>query len=92
MMYNHEMTDQRRKIMSNKEVIKDLVEKLLSIENEISLLQEDRKITLNDYKDKLDLKAFRAALRIAKIKSKLGSSEDELDNILNVVEDRLTLL
>jgi uncharacterized protein (UPF0335 family) len=78
--------------MSNKEVVKELVEKLLTIENEISLLQEDRKVTLGDYKDRLDIKAFRAALRIAKIKSKLGSSEDELDNILDVVEDRLTVI
>ena len=77
--------------MSNKEVVKELVEKLLTIENEISVLQEDRKDTLSDYKDKLDVKAFRAALRIAKIKAKLGSSEDALDNILDVVEDRLTI-
>jgi hypothetical protein len=78
--------------MSNKEVVKELVEKLLTIENEISLLQEDRKVTLGDYKDRLDIKAFRAALRIAKIKSKLGDSEDALDNILDVVEDRLTVI
>lgn len=78
--------------MSNKEVVKELVEKLLTIESEINLLQEDRKITLSDYKDRLDIKAFRAALRIAKIKSKLGDSEDALDNILGVVEDRLTVI
>ena len=78
--------------MSNKEVVKELVEKLLTIENEITVLQEDRRDTLSDYKDKLDLKAFRAALRIAKIKSKLGNSENELDNILDVVEDRLTII
>ncbi len=77
--------------MSNKEVVKELVEKLLTIENEISVLQEDRKDTLSNYKGKLDVKAFRAALRIAKIKAKLGSSEDALDNILDVVEDRLTI-
>ena len=77
--------------MSNKEVVKELVEKLLTIENEISVLQEDRKDTLSDYKDKLDVKAFRAALRIAKIKAKLGSSEDALVNILDVVEDSLTI-
>tara|TARA_Y100001937_G_C7053070_1_gene300070 strand:- start:394 stop:630 length:237 start_codon:yes stop_codon:yes gene_type:complete len=78
--------------MSNKEVVKELVEKLLTIENEITVLQEDRRDTLSEYKDRLDLKAFRAALRIAKIKSKLGNSENELDNILDVVEDRLTII
>ena len=77
--------------MATKETVKELVEKLVNLENEIKILQEDRKILLEDYREKIDIKAFRAAFRIAKIKTKLGDSESELDNILDVVEDRLTL-
>ena len=45
-----------------------------------------------EYKDKLDVKAFQAALRIAKIKGKLrDTSETEFDNILLTVEDKLTI-
>jgi uncharacterized protein (UPF0335 family) len=77
--------------MSVREAVKELVEKLLNIENEIKILQEDRKIVLEDYKERIDVKAFKAAFRIAKIKAKLGDSESELDSILDVVEDRLTV-
>ena len=36
------------------EDIKDLVEKITSIDNEIKLLQEDRKTALEDFKGKID--------------------------------------
>ena len=78
--------------MAVKEVVLELVERLLKVENELKLLQEDRKILFAEYKDKLDVKAFKAALRIAKIKSGLGEvSGAELENILGTVEDKLTI-
>ena len=48
------------------ESVRELVEKITQIDGEIKLLQEDRKSVLDEYKDKLDLKAFKAALRIVK--------------------------
>jgi hypothetical protein len=39
----------------------------------------------------MDLKALRAAIRIAKIKLKLGESEGELDNMLETVENKFGL-
>ena len=78
--------------MSSKEMIHELVEKILSIENEISLLQEDKKGLLSDYKDKLDIKAFNAALRVARIKAKLSdTSEAEFENFLSSVEDKICI-
>ena len=78
--------------MSVNEVVNELVDKLTQIENEMKLLQEDRKVLYDEYKEKLDLKAFKAAVRIAKIKSKLGeASEVELDNMLDTVEDKITV-
>ena len=77
--------------MSVNEVVNELVDKLTQIENEMKLLQEDRKILFDEYKEQLDLKAFKAAVRIAKIKSKLGETSGvELDNMLDTVEDKLT--
>ena len=55
--------------MTTKADVLELVEKLLVIENESKLLQQDRKELLAEYKDKIDIKAFNAALRIAKILS-----------------------
>jgi uncharacterized protein (UPF0335 family) len=78
--------------MATRETVLELVERLLRIENELKLLQEDKKILYAEFKDKLDVKAFKAAIRIAKIKSRLGSdSGAELDNILDAVEDKLTI-
>ncbi len=78
--------------MATKEVVVELVEKLLTLENEVKILGEEKKNLLASYKDKLDVKAFQAALRIAKIKGKLrDTSEMEFDNILLTVEDKLTI-
>ena len=68
-----------------KEIVQELVEKTASIDSEIKLLQEDRKSLLEEYKDKLDIKAFKAALRIIKLRENVDSSE--LDNILGVLDN-----
>jgi len=78
--------------MAESEIVTELVERLTRVENEMKLLQEDRKVLYEEYKEKLDLKAFKAAVRIAKIKSKLGeTSEVEMENMLDAVEDKLTV-
>jgi uncharacterized protein (UPF0335 family) len=66
------------------ETVRELVEKITQIDNEVKLLQEDRKTVLEEYKDKLDLKAFKAALRIVKLRENVDNTE--LDNILEVLE------
>ena len=70
--------------MAIRQHVKDLVEKLTSIENEIKILQEDRRDLLADYKDKMDIKAFRAAWLIAKKKENVDGAE--LDNILDAID------
>ena len=74
-----------------KEVVLELVERLINVENEIRMLQDDRKALFEEYKDRLDVKAVKAAIRIAKIKSRLGDSEAQVDQILEDVESRSTL-
>jgi len=68
-----------------KEIVQELVEKIATVDNEIKLLQEDRKSLLEEYKDKLDIKAFKAALRIIKLRENVDGSE--LDNILGVLDN-----
>jgi len=78
--------------MATKEDVIELVEKLLTMESEVRLLGEEKKNLLASYKDKMDVKAFQAALRIAKIKGKLrDTSETEFENLLLTVEDKLTI-
>jgi uncharacterized protein (UPF0335 family) len=76
--------------MTDKETIHELVEKILDMEHEIKTLQENRKEVLDEYKDKIDLKVFNAALKIARIKAKLAQTSNEsLDEILDAVEDKI---
>lgn len=78
--------------MTESELVGELVQRLMRVEHEIELLREDRKNLLSEYKDKLDIKVFQAALRIAKIKARLSStSEDTLDSVLEVVEDKFAV-
>jgi uncharacterized protein (UPF0335 family) len=70
--------------MASQDIIKELVEKLNTVDNEIKLLQEDRKELLEDYKEKLDLKAFRAAIRI--VKARENVDQNELETILDVID------
>ena len=77
--------------MSTKQEVLDLVEKLLRIENERKLLLEEQRTLFDDYRERLDIKAVKAAMRIAKIKSKLGDSEPEMETILDTIEDKITI-
>ena len=74
-----------------KEIVLELVEKLTRIEGELKLLQDERKELFDDYKEKLDVKAFKAAVQVAKIRSKLGDSEIEMENILETVSKKITV-
>ena len=69
----------------NRDVVKELVEKLTNIENEMTLLREDRKMVVADYKDKLDMKAFMAAWQIIKKREKVD--EAVLDNLLIMLQE-----
>lgn len=78
--------------MANKQIVHELVERILRIEGEITLLQDDKKSLLADYKDKIDVKAFNAALRVARIKQKLNdTSEEEFESLVKSVEDKITV-
>ena len=63
----------------------ELAQKLITIENEKRLLTDQQKDLFEEYEDKLDVKAFKAALRISKIKTGFHGSDTELDNILEAL-------
>ena len=75
----------------NSETVKELVERLTRIESEQKLLTEDKKHLIAEYKDKLDVKAVQAAIRVAKIMAKLDTSDQEFDNIMSTVNGSLCL-
>jgi uncharacterized protein (UPF0335 family) len=77
--------------VSGKTVLAEFIEKWIRIENEVKLLAEDRKELISDYKDKLDVKAVQAALRIVKMKARLDVSDEELENIVSALERHVSL-
>ena len=73
------------------ENVKELIERLVVLENELKTLQDDKKNLFDEYKEKLDVKAFKAAVQIAKIRSKLGDSEIQLDQMFEAVSAKITI-
>ena len=72
--------------------INELFERYTRIENEIKLLQDDKKQLLAEFKEKVDPKAFQSALRSAKIRAKLKSDEiQDFDQALHVLEKELCI-
>ena len=65
-------------------VVKEYVEKRHAIENEIGLLKEDMKDLDAEYKDQLDLKAVKAALRIIKVRK--SSDENLVDTVIKILD------
>ena len=77
--------------MTNNDV-KELFERYMNIENEIKMLQDDKKQVLAEFKDRVEPKVFRTALAAAKSKAKLKSHEaNEYDQVLDVLESALAI-
>ena len=74
--------------MSNmlEESVKEFMSRLTNIECEIDTLKDDRKALFEEFKEKLDTKAFRAALSIYKIRLKNVDSTTTIDSIVDILE------
>jgi hypothetical protein len=76
----------------NNEDFEVLIDRLLLIEGEMSLLRDDKKSLLSEYKEKLDIKSVQAAMRIAKIRTKLSETSDEsLEEMISSVEKKISV-
>ena len=78
--------------MATNQDIKTLFDRYVTIEQEIKLLQEDKKQLLAEFKDKVDPRAFQSALRTAKIIAKVKPDEkQEFDQTLHILEKAMCL-
>ena len=76
--------------MATNNDIVELFERYSRVENEIKLLQADKKELLAEFKEKVDPKTFQAALRAAKSVSKLKSTErSDFDQIMEILQSHL---
>jgi len=74
--------------MAVKATVEEFVSQYMRIENEKRILADDQKDLFIEFKEQLDMKAMRSAIRVAKIRMKLGDSEAEFENILETVESK----
>jgi hypothetical protein len=78
--------------LATNEDIRDLFDRYTRIEHEVKLLQEDKKVLLAEFKEKVGPKAFQSALRAAKAASKLKPGEkNDYDQVLLIVEKELCI-
>ena len=71
--------------------LKKFIEKLKNIEGEIKLLNEDKKDLFEEFKSDFDPKVLREAVRSVKARIRLGDSVAQLDQIIETLEDTITL-
>lgn len=50
-----------------RDLVKEFVGKIETVDNEVELLKADRKDIIEEYSEKLDVKTLNAALRVVKI-------------------------
>ena len=70
----------------------EFITKLKRIEGELELLREDKKELFNDYKDVFEPKVLREAVRSVKARIKLGDSVAQLDDIIDKLEGKMSIL
>jgi uncharacterized protein (UPF0335 family) len=68
--------------------LKNFIDKYKAIEEEIKLLQEDKKNLIDDLKEQhgIEPKVIRKAIQVAKIRTQLGDNVVQLDNIVEQLE------
>ena len=69
----------------------EFIQRLRTIEGEIQLLNEDKKELFDEYKDVFEPKVIREAVRAVKARMKLGDSVAQLDQIIDKLQDKLTV-
>lgn len=72
-------------INSLRALVKEFVERITNIDNEIELLKQDRKDLCEEYTDRLDMKTLQAALRVVKIQQSVDH-RDTFDLFLEALE------
>ena len=74
--------------MTTSDEILSFIGKYKALENEIKMLQEDKKILIDDLKENygIEPKIIKKAIQVAKIRTSLGDGTVQLDQIVEQIE------
>lgn len=76
------MTDE---LNETKELVREFMKRWTNVENELTLLREDQKALVEEFKDKIDMKTLKQAIRVAKIREKVDH-KDTFDSFVDILE------
>lgn len=69
-----------------RELVKEFVNRINTVDNEIELLKSDRKELIEEYSEKLDIKTLQAALKVVKIQNEVAH-RDTFDLFLEALNE-----
>jgi len=69
-----------------RELVKEFVTRINTVDNEIELLKGDRKELIEEYSEKLDIKTLQAALKVIKIQNEV-THRDTFDLFLEALSE-----
>ena len=69
--------------------LKTFIERWQTIENELSVLKEDKKLLFDEYKEKFKPAVIREAIRQAKLRTRLGDEVVVLDDLVAALDGKI---
>tara|TARA_B100000282_G_scaffold260999_1_gene209701 strand:+ start:618 stop:842 length:225 start_codon:yes stop_codon:yes gene_type:complete len=69
--------------------LKTFIERWQTIENELSVLKEDKKLLFDEYKEKFKPAVIREAIRQAKLRTRLGDEVVILDDLVAALDGKI---
>lgn len=69
-----------------KALVKEFIDKVQSVDDEVELLKQDRKEIIEEYSDRLDMKTLRIALQVIKLQRAVAH-KDAYDLFLAALEE-----
>jgi uncharacterized protein (UPF0335 family) len=67
-------------------IVKEFMDKVSALDNEVEQLKEDRKEIIEEYSDRLDMKTLQIALRVLKLQNNVAH-KDSYDLFIEVLTD-----
>jgi len=69
--------------------LRKFIERWQTIENELDVLREDKKLLLDEYKEKFKPAMIREAIRQAKLRTRLGDDVVQLDDLVAALDGKM---
>ena len=73
--YDDVATLQPDELGAVKTIVKEFISRLTNIDNEAEILKEDRKLLIEEFKEKLDIKMLQHAMKVVKLEAEVARKD-----------------